>query len=121
MNGDPHGSTWGGYEWESWRPISEAINSVPLRSMGLYRIRGPGAGLIYVGEGLIPNRLAVHVAKQRDHEGRQGSIFHEARPLECSWVVNPGWLHHQRLELESDLIAAHVLTIGSPPVAQFLD
>jgi hypothetical protein len=32
----------------------------------------------------------------------------------------PGWLKHQRLELESDLIAAHVLTIGSPPVAQFL-
>jgi hypothetical protein len=32
----------------------------------------------------------------------------------------PGWLLHQRLELETDLIAAHVLVVGGPPLAQFL-
>ena len=42
-----------------------------------------------------------------------------ARPLMCSWVVNAGWEHHQRLELENDLIAAWVLATGSPPSAQF--
>ena len=40
--------------------------------------------------------------------------------LECSWTINHGWLAHQRLELENDLIAAHFLEHGAPPSAQFL-
>jgi hypothetical protein len=40
--------------------------------------------------------------------------------LECSWTTNDSWLGHQRLELENDLIAAHVLEHGAPPSAQFL-
>ena len=36
-----------------------------------------------------------------------------------SWVINTAWEHHQRLELENDLIAAWVLATGSPPSAQF--
>jgi hypothetical protein len=43
-----------------------------------------------------------------------------ALDLECSWTTNDGWLAHQRLELENDLIAAHVLEHGAPPSAQFL-
>jgi hypothetical protein len=43
-----------------------------------------------------------------------------ASDLECSWTTNDSWLGHQRLELENDLIAAHVLEHGAPPSAQFL-
>jgi hypothetical protein len=35
-------------------------------------------------------------------------------------VLNDDWLDHQRLELENDLIAAHLLTTGQVPAAQFL-
>jgi hypothetical protein len=33
--------------------------------------------------------------------------------------VNDEWLSHQRLELENDLIASHLLETGKIPVAQF--
>ena len=39
--------------------------------------------------------------------------------LEASWVAGE-WLAHQPLELEVDLIAAHLLAIGRVPAAQFL-
>jgi hypothetical protein len=42
-----------------------------------------------------------------------------AAVLVCSWVVNNEWLSHQRLELENDLIASHLLETGKIPVAQF--
>jgi hypothetical protein len=48
-----------------------------------------------------------------------GTPLAAAQPLTCSWVVNSAWEHHQRLELENDLIAAWVIATGSPPAAQF--
>jgi hypothetical protein len=85
-----------------------------------YRI-GPenDPGLVYVGEGNVRDRLRAHQAKiGRDH--RQACILAEAGRVECSWVLSEHWLPHQRLELENDLIAAHVLIMGKPPTAQFL-
>jgi hypothetical protein len=35
-------------------------------------------------------------------------------------VLNDAWLSHHRLELEADLIAAHTIAFGAPPVAQFI-
>ena len=35
----------------------------------------------------------------------------------CSWVENETWHKHQRLELENDLIAAHLLHAGVLPPA----
>jgi hypothetical protein len=49
----------------------------------------------------------------------QGRALADAQPLTCSWIVNAGWEHHQRLELENDLIAAWVLANGAAPSAQF--
>jgi hypothetical protein len=40
--------------------------------------------------------------------------------LECSWILNDGWEDHQLLELETDLIAAHILVTSRVPLAQFL-
>ncbi|MDQ3222839.1 MAG: hypothetical protein M3Q75_05090 [Gemmatimonadota bacterium] len=50
---------------------------------------------------------------------RQGHVFAAAPTLEASWVGGE-WLPHQRLELEVDLIAAHMLVTGRLPLAQFL-
>jgi hypothetical protein len=35
-------------------------------------------------------------------------------------VLNAAWLRRQRIALETDLIGAHVLTMGDAPIAQFL-
>jgi hypothetical protein len=43
----------------------------------------------------------------------------QARQIRASWVAGE-WLAHQRLELEVDLIAAHLLVTGQMPAAQFL-
>lgn len=49
---------------------------------------------------------------------RQGEVF-AAAALEASWGQGE-WLPHQRLELEVNLIAAHLLVTGRLPAAQFL-
>jgi hypothetical protein len=38
----------------------------------------------------------------------------------ASWVRNDAWLDHQHLELETDLIAAHILAARRVPPAQFV-
>lgn len=87
---------------------------------GLYRLRGHGRqGLVYVGEGVIVDRVRAHVAKMRAPSHAQGRVLALGAPLEISWVEG-NWEHHKRLELENDLVAAHVLVEGRPPLAQFL-
>jgi hypothetical protein len=49
---------------------------------------------------------------------RQGPSF--SGDLEASWIALPGLAPVSLLEHENDLIAAHVLTTGHPPAAQFL-
>ena len=41
-------------------------------------------------------------------------------PLTFSIDHNDAWLRHQRLELETDLIAAHLLATDRIPAAQFI-
>jgi hypothetical protein len=118
LGGDSCGPTWGGHRWSAWAPAS-ATGSLSPPGLGLYRLARPYAGtLVYVGEGAISARVAAHLAKSRIAGHRQAPMF--AGPLICSFVANPTWLDHQRLELENDLIAAHVLTTGRVPSAQFL-
>ncbi len=119
LNGDPEGSGWGGHAWSPWVE-PKASQTLSPGTSGLYRIRGkPGCGLLYVGQGALRARLRRHVAKVRDQDDPQGGIFAAAPALACSWVIGD-WLPHQRLELENDLIAAHILTTGGVPAAQFL-
>ena len=63
--------------------------------------------------------MTAHLAKARVEGHRQGSIF-DRGGLECSFVLNDEWFDHQRMEIENDLIAAHVLTTGEVPEAQFI-
>jgi hypothetical protein len=118
--GDPHAQDWCGHAWSAWRPVSD--HGLPsLAGEGLYRLRSPGqACLLYIGQGKVADRLAAHVRKCQRAGHRQGDIFRAVERVECSWVLGPTWLTHQRLELENDLIAAHSLATGMVPLAQFL-
>ena len=86
---------------------------------GLYRIRGRTPGLLYVGEGRVRDRLMAH-RKKLALASSQGHRLAAAAPLEYSLVLETRWLTHHRLELESDLIAAHTLALGAQPPAQFV-
>jgi hypothetical protein len=87
----------------------------------LYRIRDAAKpGLLYIGEGAVASRLFCHWRKIRRIGDPQGRLFGAAERLECSWVHNQGWLSHQRLELECDLIGAHLLMTGVVPSTQFI-
>ena len=120
LEGDPQGPGWCGHGWSEWIAVSEAGRCLGPGALGLYRIRAAGeSGLLYVGQGDVRGRLAAHLRKVSDPGHAQGRIFVAGR-LECSWVLNGAWHRHQRQELETDLIAAHVLTMSKAPAAQFL-
>ena len=87
----------------------------------MYRISGQGDGLVYVGEGALRARLNTHRRKTLDAASSrlQDRVLREHMPLEFSTVAGP-WLRHQRLDLETDLIAAHVMELRRVPPAQFI-
>jgi hypothetical protein len=121
LDGGLQGTGWCGHSWSEWVPLTEAGNRLRPGSLGLYRIRGAGRpALLYVGEGEVRGRLAAHRAEIAVPGHAQGRIFSDAGGPECSWALDDAWHRHQRLELETDLIAAHVLAAGEAPAAQFL-
>jgi hypothetical protein len=113
-------SAWCGHEWSPWvTPTEEAVSSLGDQA-GLYRLRrGTSGELIYLGQGIVRKRLSAHLMKGAAPAHTQYLMFRDPDLIQASWVLNPGWLAHHRLELENDLIAAHVLAFGCPPVAQF--
>jgi hypothetical protein len=77
---------------------------------------------VYIGEGALAARLGAHFRKGRSTSRPrtpQELAFADASDAEFSYATG-GWEKHQRLELETDLIAAHVLELGHAPPAQFL-
>jgi hypothetical protein len=114
---DPQAPDWMGWDWSPWLPIADACKTAT--GTGLYRIGAGGtSGLTYIGQGLIASRLTAHMAKGLKHDHRQADYFSEA--LVASWVDIQTAPFVHRLEHENDLIAAHVLTTGWQPEAQFL-
>jgi len=104
-----------------FQTLPGCIECAGLEGTGLYRVRSVGSPLLlYVGEGRIRARLLAHRHKVSNVGHAQGTIFREAGSLEASWIENDVWHGHQRLELETDLIAAHLLAIAWLPTAQFL-
>lgn len=116
---DPADLSWGHLSWSAWTDLRTARREATAQ-VGLYRIArtSPEVPLIYVGQGTISQRLARHDTKARDPLHRQSLLF-AGEDLHCSWVGG-NWLSHQRLELENDLIANHMMRHGVPPLAQFL-
>jgi hypothetical protein len=112
---------WCGHSWSDWIPINAAVTELPRTALGLYRIRAADHSLLlYIGQGVIRDRLVAHLRKFGDPDDVQGRIFNSAGALESSFVINNDWLYYQRLELENDLIASHLLVAGRVPPAQFL-
>lgn len=74
-------------------------------------------GFVYIGQGSIRGRLQTHwrnaVIHTRDGSPQQRALTSDGM-REYSSVTGP-WLSHQRLELETDLIAAHILSSGVVP------
>ncbi|HJZ54037.1 MAG TPA: hypothetical protein VKE74_03735 [Gemmataceae bacterium] len=121
LTGDPSDGRWCGHHWSAWRLLGPTTAFPASTDTGLYRLRdASGSGLLHVGEGLVAARLLAHWKKTRTPGDSQGGVFGSGRRLECSWVRNNGWLSHQRLELECDLIGAHLLATSTVPPAQFI-
>jgi hypothetical protein len=119
LDGESQSRDWGGHGWSEWIPLDE-WRRAPV-GIGLYRIRGLTDGLVYVGQGAMRARLSAHRRKTLDPASTkpQDVVLRRHRPLEWS-AVEGSWEPHQRLELENDLIAAHVLELARVPPAQFL-
>jgi len=101
LMGGAHSRYWCCHVWTPWVELSRLR---PVGQEGLYRLRAPGCEpLILLGQGKLGERL-------QEHRHRAG--------LQCSWVSGE-WLPHQRLELLTDLIGAHVLTTETLPLLQF--
>lgn len=117
LQGPCTGPTWHGLTWSAWQPAGTVTNE----GHGIYRIRAAGApNLLYVGEGVITSRIRAHLKKISQPDHPQGRLLGSAGPLEASFVRQDAWHRNQRLEIENDLIAAHVLEHHAQPAAQFL-
>jgi len=120
LTGTPQDMSWCGVPWLPWRPLREALDGLG-RAYGLYRLRGDDAAtLLYIGQGVIAARLSAHLLKTRNRANQQGAIFKAQRRLEYSYAVSDTWSTLHRLELETDLIAGHVLSTRTVPPAQFI-
>jgi len=117
---DIQSQSWCGHRWNSWVALSNARYAIPASTVGLYRIRGDRDDiLLYIGQGVLPNRPLAHLAKIAAVGHAQGAIFAAQHRLEVSWVAKPQPPANQLLKLENDLIAAHMLHVNSAPAAQF--
>lgn len=120
LSGDPQSESWCGHRWSAWLPLAECRTAI---GSGLYRIRDRDSlGLLYIGEGVVRNRLGAHLRKARSPRRpvtAQERAFSTASHIEFSSSAGE-WYTHQRLELETDLIAAHMLALDRVPPAQFI-
>lgn len=118
--GDVHGASWLGLSRSDWWPLEKAVRMAAATS-GLYRIRRRSdAALSYIGEGRVRHRLLAHMTKGASSTHPQSAYFSEPESLEAAFVAADHLLPHQRLEVENDLIASHLLMLRSLPRAQFL-
>jgi hypothetical protein len=119
LDPDVQGDRWCGHTWSRWHPLNDLPLSAVELGDGLHRIRGRTERLVYIGEGNVRGRLLIHAGKLRQ-DSPQGTAFAAAAPLDYAVVLNRKWRPHERLELETDLIAAHTIAFTAAPVAQFI-
>jgi hypothetical protein len=118
LDADTTGPRWCGHRWCEWRRLTAEAISAALRGSGLYRIAGNGS-IVYIGEGNLKARLRAHAAKLTAGTP-QGEVLAAAAAPKFSSVAGAAWNRRQRLELETDLIAAYVLAERAAPAAQFV-
>jgi hypothetical protein len=110
-----------GLDWSGWVSVDRVLGDLSGSEVGLYLLRRRGAGeLLYVGEGKIRDRVHAHMKKGRTPDHPQAFAFADPAEVEVSFIQRGDLTKHQLLEVENDLIAAHVVRVGVGPVAQFL-
>ena len=104
-----------------WVSVDRVLDDLTGGEVGLYLLRRRGADeLLYVGEGKIRGRVGAHMKKGQKADHPQAFAFSDPADIEASFIRRDDLAKHQLLELENDLIAAHVVRLGVGPVAQFL-
>ena len=68
----------------------------------------------------VKDRVGAHLRKGRRESHPQAFAFCDASSVEFSYVQRNDMAKHQLLEIENDLIAAHIIQTGDIPDAQFL-
>ena len=109
-----------GLNWSPWASVTKGLDDLNREEVGLYLLRRSGGELIYIGEGKIKDRVNAHIKKGRQADHPQAFAFFEPTSIEVSYILRPDLAKHQLLEIENDLIAAHVIQMGVIPSAQFL-
>jgi hypothetical protein len=110
-----------GLDWSGWVSVDRVLADLSGSEIGLYLIRRRGADeLLYIGEGKIRDRVTAHMAKGKRPDHPQAFAFADPAGIEASFIQRDDLAKHQLLEVENDLIAAHVVWVGVGPVAQFL-
>jgi hypothetical protein len=121
LNGPSTGSNWVGLDWTEWLSVNDVTAFLNSGDTGIYRLRISGVSkLSYVGEGKVRSRIKAHIRNGSKPEHRQYHSFKDIGSLEFSCVILPNLKKHHFLELETDLIGAHVLEHETAPLAQFL-
>lgn len=105
---NPVVSDWMGLNWSEPKSLYEVSADIPA-SDGVYRIWDPVAPkpLEYIGESAnLRSRLRTHGRERDDalHYTYAAPSYIDAK--------------HERLEAETDLIGAHWLAVGEPPIDQ---
>jgi hypothetical protein len=110
-----------GLNWSPWASVIEGLHDLNREEVGLYLLRRSGGGeLVYIGQGKIMDRVKTHIKKGGQTDHPQAFAFSDAPSIEVSYIQRPDLAKHQLLEIENDLIAAHVIQMGVIPTAQFL-
>jgi hypothetical protein len=110
-----------GLGWSGWVSVDRVLDDLTGSEVGLYLLRRRGADeLLYVGEGKIRGRVSAHMKKGQKADHPQAFAFDDPEDIEASFIRRNDLPKHQLLEIENDLIAAHVIGVGAGPVAQFL-
>jgi hypothetical protein len=110
-----------GLDWSGWVSVDRVLDDLSGDEVGLYLLRRRGEGeLLYVGEGKIRDRVSAHMKKGQKADHPQAFAFADPAGIEASFIQRGDLPKHQLLEMENDLIAAHVVRVGVGPVAQFL-
>jgi hypothetical protein len=110
-----------GLDWSSWQPVLEGLDSLRGDEIGLYLLRNNNSNkLLYVGEGRIMARVNTHIQKGNKGGHPQAFAFKDPLAIQMSFIRRDAMPKHQFLEIENDIIAAHILQTGDNPYAQFL-
>ncbi len=110
-----------GLNWSPWTPADRGVDMLTGDEVGLYLLRRRGVSrLLYVGEGKVRDRVGAHLRKGRLEGHSQAFAFRDASSVEFSYVQCNDLAKHQLLEIENDIIAAHIIQTGDVPDAQFL-